>query len=267
MNYLKLYARFIIIYLKSITEYRFSFFMDLFIQVFSYTVTYIGIWVMLNKFNNINGWNYDEIMFLFNFDLFSYGLCGLFFFSPVRSLEGMVKQGTFDSILIKPMNTFVHLIFRQFNHAFIGHVILGLIVFSLCLGKLNIIWTFAKLFWFVVFIIGAMLIQSALMIITGTLSFWFITSNAIVDTTIYGIRRFINYPITIYSRWVQLILTFIIPYAFVNFYPAQYFFSNKKDVLFHEYLQYGTPIVGIILFLISVALWNLGVNRYQSTGS
>ncbi len=263
---IKLYGRFIIIHLRSMMEYRFTFFMNTFTWVFVYTINYLGIWIILNRFHSINGWGFYEVVFLFNLNLFSYGVGGLFFWSPMRSLGGMVRDGTFDSVLIRPMNPFLHLVSKRFMHHFLGHIVLGAIVFAICFKNLVIEWTIVKALWFFLVIFGASLIQSSLMIITGTVSFWFVKSASVVDTMIYGLRDFLRYPISIYDKWVQAVLTFVVPYAFVNFYPAR-LFLNKTDGLFHPLLGYGTPIVGVILFLLAYKFWCFGIKHYQSTGS
>ncbi|QUI23840.1 ABC-2 family transporter protein [Vallitalea pronyensis] len=267
MYYLNLYSRYIIVYLKSKIEYRFSFFMDIFVQIFTYIINYASIWLILNKFSDILGWSFYEIMFLYNLNLFTYGLCGLFFWSPMRALGTMIQQGTFDSLLIRPMNPFLNLICKQFNHAFIGHIILGLIVFSISLNKLQIIWNFKFIILFMLIIIGGVLIQASMMIITASISFWFVKSTALTDTIIYGFRDFVNYPINIYNKFIKIILTFVIPYAFVNFYPVQYFLNIKENVVYHQLFIYGTPLIGIITFAMSLLIWKFGMNRYQSTGS
>jgi len=32
-------------------------------------------------------------------------------------------------------------------------------------------------------------------------------------------------------------------------------------------LQYGTPIVGLVMFFMAYQFWKIGVNKYESTGS
>jgi len=102
---------------------------------------------------------------------------------------------------------------------------------------------------------------------TCTISFWIVQSLAIRDIFIHGIRRFVDYPISIYHRSIQVLVTFVIPFAFVNFYPVQYLLGGKDEVLFHPALQYGTPFVGIVLFVLAYRFWKIGINNYQSTGS
>jgi len=83
----------------------------------------------------------------------------------------------------------------------------------------------------------------------------------------YGaMKKFINYPISLYNKFIQIFLTFVLPYAFINFYPAQ-LLLNKKDYIFHPALQYATLPLGVLLFIISYRFWLYGINRYQGTGS
>jgi ABC-type uncharacterized transport system permease subunit len=64
--------------------------------------------------------------------------------------------------------------------------------------------------------------------------------------------------LTIYNRFVRILLTSFIPYAFVNFYPSQFFLHKSGEALFSPLLQYATPIVGVLLFLISFKIWIVG---------
>lgn len=267
MNLLKLYYRFLVVYFKSLMEYRLSFFMDIFIQITTYGSTYLGIWIVMSRFETIGGWTYYEVIFLYTLNLLSYGICSLFVWSPMRALQWMVQRGDFDGILIKPMNPLVHLIFRQFNQHFLGHILLSAVVFSICFRYLDITWSFLNVSYFILAILGGALIQAALLILSGSMSFWFVKSNSITDTMIYGFRGFLDYPITIYNKWIQIFLTFIIPYGFVNFYPSQYFLDKEGTGLFHPIFQFATPVIGLGLLILSLFVWGRGVNKYQSVGS
>jgi len=63
-----------------------------------------------------------------------------------------------------------------------------------------------------------------------------------------------------------LIISFVIPLAFMNYFPSQVFLG-RSDYIFSPALGYMTPIVGITLFLIALKFWNFGIRHYQSTGS
>ena len=95
---LQLIKSFYVLLFKSKLEYRFNFFMEIFINLFTYVIDFAVIWVILEKFKTINGWSYYEVVFVYNMNLFSYGMACLFFYIPMRNLESMVKSGDFESL-------------------------------------------------------------------------------------------------------------------------------------------------------------------------
>ena len=133
--------------------------------------------------------------------------------------------------------------------------------------KLGIAWTPASVFWFIVVLMGATLVQASLMTIPAILAFWFTRSRNLGWLTIGVTHRFMQYPITIYGKFIRIFLTFAIPFAFVSFYPSLYFLNKESLSIFHPLVQYLTPIVGLALFAFTMFLWNQGRKRYQSTGS
>ena len=264
---MKLYLRFIGAYLKSLAEYRFLFIMDMFLQIVTYALELAGIWILLDKFNLLMGWTFDELLLVYLFDLCSYSLAGMFVKHPMLDMETMVRSGTFDGILTKPINPLFHVIARQFQHGFIGHLTMCLCLFPYCFARLGITLGVQGLLCFLAVLLGATLIQASFMIMAGSMSFLIVRSQAVVEAFIYDMRRIVKYPVSIYPVALQVGLTFVVPYAFVNFYPAQLFLSRHADTLLHPALVFLTPAVGLMMIFLSVQLWNLGVSRYQSTGS
>lgn len=267
MDALKLYARFIPAYFKSKNEYGFYFYADFLAFSIINLANYLVIWVMFEAFPSINGWSYYEVLFLYTMNLFTYGVAGVFFFFQLREMETMVQEGTFDSILIRPVNPFIHIVIRTFGHFFLGDVVIGIVMFAVCFKALHLEFTFVSAIGFGAVLLGAILIQAAFMIVTGAASFWFIKSNALTNVVLFGLRSFLNYPISIYGKGIQMLLTFIVPYAFVNFYPSQLFLQKKGDLLFHPVLQFATPAVGLLLFWLSYRIWAAGINKYQGAGN
>jgi ABC-2 type transport system permease protein len=267
MRILKLYARFIPIYLKSKTEHGFGFYADFVGFTMNHLVSFLVIWVMLQRFNTINGWGLYEILLIYTMNMFTYSFAAVFFIFQMRDLEEMIHQGTFDGILTKPVHPFFHIVIRTFGHFFLGDILISIIMFVICFNALDLHFTITSLLYFIAMMIGGILIQASFMVLTGAMSFWFIRSSAISNMVLYSLRGFVDYPISIYNRFVRIILTFIIPYAFVNFYPVQLFLHKPGEALFNPLLQYATPIVGILFFLMSFKIWSVGVNKYQGTGS
>jgi ABC-2 type transport system permease protein len=255
-------------YLKSMVEYRPAFVMDILVPIVIYLMAYLGIWIMLDKFKMIQGWTLYEVMLLFNFNLFTYALASFIFrIAFFQEIQEMVRMGNFDIALVRPVNSFVYVLMGRPHAGYFGQMSLATVIFILCFSNLDIEFTPIKILFFIAAIIGGTLIQSSLWIFGGTLSFWIVLTNTISGTLLGSCRDFIDYPISIYSKFVQVMLTFILPLAFINFFPASYLLDKSGETLFHPALQYGTPIAGIVMFALAYGFWTIGVNKYESTGS
>lgn len=252
-------------------EYKFAFFIELLANVVLCWTFYLGIKIVFERFHYINGWSFYEVMFLYSMNLITASISGMFVWAPMTRLSTEVHLGNFDAILIKPMNPLLHLIFRQFQHTFIGWIGIAIAIFINCVLHLDIAWNFFKIFWLIVVFISGILINSSFLILTGSVSFWFVKNVEVVglfnNQESSSFRTAIDFPISIYNKFFQLFFTFIVPYAFINFYPATYFLNKSDNLLFHPVLQFCTPVVGILVFGIAYLIWSIGINQYSSTGS
>lgn len=267
MHYLSLYLEFIKLRIMEVAEYRKAFIAGIFAQFAAYGAEFLLIWVLINRFESINGWSPFEVMMLYALNLGSYAIAGSLFFNTTTNLSMSVKNGTFDEVLTKPVNSFFYVICRDFNSAYISHFLLSAIVFIVCVTQLGIQFSIAHGLFLAVTLIGAVLIQSAGFIITSVPAFWIVESSGLRQIFFFDARSFIRYPISIYNKVIQVVMTFVLPYAFINFYPAQYFLGKEDFMLFHPMFQYLCPVVGLALFAVAYRFWFIGLNRYQGTGS
>ncbi len=267
MHLIKLYIQFVFIYFKSLIEYRAYFLIDIFLQTTIFGSSMALIWVLANRFQTVGGWNVYELLLLYNLNMFSYGVAGFIFWAPMQQLDSSIRQGTFDSMLIYPINPLIHLCFRNIAIQNVGNFILGAVVFTICFQKLQIVWSIAKIIWFMIVILSGSLIQLCLMIMVGASAFWLQRSNGVTNITFMCIKNFLDYPLKIYDVGIQFFLTFVVPYSFVNYYPAQYFLDRSGDYLFHPLLQFAAPFVSIAFLVITLQVWKIGLCRYESAGS
>ena len=108
-------------------------------------------------------------------------------------------------------------------------------------------------------IVGALII-GAINTIFSISSFWTYRSNEVI-WSFYRMYTFTEYPITIYNKFIRILITVILPFAFVSYYPTMAYLG------LNTYMIYLSPIVAIILWIIAVKLWNLALNKYRSTGT
>ncbi len=244
-------------------EYRGAFLIGLLAQGLAYVAEFTVIWVLVNRFGTLGGWGWEEVAFLYALNLMSYAIGAAFTYSQTE-LENMVQKGTFDNLLTRPINPYLNLAAQQFNVGYIGHIVVSIGILVWALGNLDVAWSLWNGFFVVLALIGASFIQAAIMTLLGAWSFIFVRA-----TFLFGfagtLRTFITYPITIYSAAIQVVLTVVIPFAFVNFYPAAVLLDQDGQ-LFPGWIGWLTPLVGALVFLLSYRVWMGGVNRYSGAG-
>ena len=246
-------------------EYRLNFWTD-FMSFFITTIaSYAYVWIIMSRFPVINGWSFYEVMVLVSLYQISWGACGVFIRSPLLTVEHLVRDGKFDNVLTKPIPTLVHVILMKFNHIWFGNIIIGLVVLTVSLRELGIRLAAGDVIWLTVTLLCGVMIMSGLIIMIGTLNFRFIRAGGIGESIFRNFTEFIRYPITIYPKVIQLLLT-VVPFAFINFYPA-HLFLDRGDATFAPALRYGGPPVAVGTLVMGILLWNASIKRYQSTGS
>ena len=267
MYYFDLYIEFIKIRIQSISEYRGSFLSGILAQFLSYGADITLIWIMVNQFQTISGWGPFEVMFLYSLNLISYSISAFFLFNPCQELSRMIRNGEFDEVLIRPINSLLYLLTRSFNPAYVSHVSLSIITIIICFMNLNINLDQVDFLFLLIIIISGAMIQGSVFLITTIPVFWIIDGNNIMGLFYYNLKEFIRYPLSIYNKFIQVLLTVIIPYGFISFYPAQLILKKNDFLMFSSIIKYLSPVVGFILVLIAVYFWNIAVMHYESTGS
>lgn len=267
MGYVTLYWAFIKIKLYGAAEYRGAFWMQFFSKASVWTADIVLIWILVDKFQTIAGWGPYEVMLLYAFNLASYSLAGIFLFHPCTKLPARIQSGEFDEILTRPMNPFLYLITRDFSTGYFSNLTVAGTVMAVCFIQLGIRFEPADVLFFTGVLLGGALIQGAAFLFASVPSFWMVQNNGLFQLVLFELKDFIRYPISAYHKLVQIVLTLLVPYAFINFYPVQYFLHKNDFLMFHPGFQYLTPVVGIVLFGLAYRFWCFGIRHYTSTGS
>jgi len=261
---IQLFSKLVRLLLKERMEYRADFILSAFAQIIAYAGDYIVIWLFMQKFNTIAGWTWPEIAFLYSLGLFTYALGASFSFVQMRELESQVKQGTFDSILIKPVNPYLYLVSRGFNLAYIAHIAISGSVLVWAILKMNISWGIGSYLYLAVVMISGAMIHAGILTAIGAVSFKWVRTNFLFNL-FFRLKEFISYPLPIFGTFIQIILTVVVPLAFVNFYPASYLLSNDAALL-PQWAMWVVPAVGPLCYWAGYKFWMHGVNKYQGAG-
>lgn len=265
MDFIAVYLKYIECFFKSRTEYKISFILGIFSNFYSYLITYISFWVIVKYFNFVGGWNYEEMCLLYGLNLLSYSMAGMVFW-PLLGLEREIANGSLDVCLTKPMGIIQQIICKNFADTFIGQFIVASIFTIMSLIKLEIRYHILKIIYLLLSLLGGFLLHGAAMIFFGTLSFWLKRSLPLADLLYLDLKNFTQYPIHIYPKIVQFILTFILPLSLVNYYPCL-LILNKYKTIFDIIFSIISPIWCLLLFFLSIKFFYVGIKKYNGAGS
>ncbi len=265
--YIKLFFTFFKLNLKAQMEYRINFIMSIF-YILILQLGNIGlIWVVLDSFQALRGWTFGEIAFLVGLRLLSHGLFTLFLPEIHWGLSNYIVRGEFDRFLLKPINPLFLLITNSILLNGITDFSSGIVILLIATKSLGLSWTFSNLLMLLVVVFSGLLIELSAYLATSSVSFWVTNLQTLNFITFQFHEQYILYPVSIYGKPIQYFLTFIVPFAFINFYPSAYFLNKPSSLLFHPYFVYITPMVALISFSVAYLIWKRGILAYQSTGS
>ncbi|WP_342481778.1 ABC-2 family transporter protein [Paenibacillus sp. FSL L8-0340] len=266
MGIVQIYLKLINISMKSRMQYRTDFLTGILgILVFNaINISLIGI--IVTRFVHLNGWSIWELVFLYSLWILGHSIFSLLFWQ-LTSMEEYLINGTFDQFLTRPISPLVQLLGREIQYLGIGDAIIGILGITLAYYNLGLDWSFFEFIYFLVSVLSGTGIEVAIFWMIACISFW--TGRSMTASTVlWRINSMVQqYPIDIFGKWFQIVVTGIIPVAFMNFYPS-IALLGKTDAYDHpNWINYMSPIVAIVLLLIASKIWSLALKRYSSSGN
>lgn len=260
LDNISLYFSLLKVSLKEILIYRIDCIVGIFSQVIVQLVSLIFIFVVFQNTENIAGWNFKQILLLFAITRIPIGIAGYCFDGLYDIGPKYIRNGDFDKILLRPVHPLISIIGDSREFVAIADFALGLGMTTWLLIQLSIpitVLLIAKIIFFS--IVGALII-GAINTIFSISSFWTYRSNEFI-WSFFRMYTFTEYPIAIYNKFIRILITVILPFAFVSYYPTMAYLG------FNTYMIYLSPVVAVVLWIIAVKLWNLALNKYRSTGT
>jgi ABC-2 type transport system permease protein len=266
MTGVQLYFRLLQISLLSRLQYRANFAVGI-LGLIVWNVINLGlIGILVTRFTSLNNWTVWELVFLYCLWILGYSLYGLFF-SHINQLEEYLIEGSFDQILIRPASPLVQILGREFQYVEVANLLVGIIGTSLAYIQLGLHWDIWKWCFFSMAMISGAIIALGINLLIACSAFWTGRSRGtfFIVQQFYGLVH--QYPLDIFGRAFRLIVTGLIPVAFMNYYPALILLNKLDRTGSAWWLSYLSPVVALVLVGIVSGVWRLGLRQYTSSGS
>jgi ABC-2 type transport system permease protein len=169
--------------------------------------------------------------------------------------------------LLRPRSTILQLLGAELTLKRIGRFSQGFVILIWSLSTLQITLNLPNIWLLSTSLIGGIALFLGIVVIAATLTFWTIDSLEIMNILTYGGVETAQYPLAIYSKWLQRFFTYIVPLACVNYFPLLAILGKEKELAIPQWFCYLSPMLGIVFLIVAIALWKVGERYYCSTGN
>ncbi|MBN1963094.1 MAG: ABC-2 family transporter protein [Anaerolineae bacterium] len=238
--------------LASNMEYRVSFLSQVFGMMINNGIYFVFWLLFFDRFEEIRGYQMDEIFMLFAVITFSYGLAYTFAGNATRVAE-LIAQGRLDYYLALPRPVLPHLVFSRMGQSTIGDLTFGVIAY-LFTGRFDL----PSLALFVVSSLLVAVIFIAFAVTIGSFAFFLGNASLLSRQLMNVLLTFSLYPFGLFQGVVRLILLTLVPAAFVGAVPVQVVQAFDLGAL--------ALLAGVTCLMVCVMLgmFRLGLRRYES---
>jgi ABC-2 type transport system permease protein len=139
-------------------------------------------------------------------------------------------------------------------------------LFAITLARFQTAWTPLRLTYLVAGVLGGTLVEAAIQTVVSTSAFrgtagqvWFLWVDDLFAT-------FANYPLKILPLGGQLLLTYVLPIAFIAYLPAAVVTGHAGEAGVPMWLVYASPLAGPVLFVAARRCWNWALRHYEVVG-
>ena len=259
--YSRLYRKILIQDLKTKMSYRADFVISMIGMIMTNISGFVTFYILFRNFPTINGWDYYHMLFLYGFSLVALTPVQCFFDNN-WNLRFHVTSGDFIKYCFRPVNVFFYFMSEVFDVKGLGQLVFGVGTLVYSWYHIGIPVTVITILKLILFLFTASLFMIALMNTAAATCFW-IKNSGYVMVIMFRFKDFAKYPSSIFNGIFKIIFTFVIPIAFIAYYPSLVILEPGNVPL----LSWLSPLLGILFFWLSYKFWMLGVRKYDFTGS
>jgi ABC-2 type transport system permease protein len=251
--------------IRSQLQYRTSFALDF---VGSFLIAFVDFLAVLVIFHNtprLGEWTVHEVAFLYALSSICFALTDLAI-GHLDLFPQLIRDGNFDIALVRPRGTLLQVVASDFQLRRLGKAAQGAIVLVYALTGLHIDWTAGRVALLLVSIPAGVVIFASVWIVFACIAFWTVDGGEFTNAFTYGGNFLAQYPIDIYGTWLRRLLAYLIPLAFVCYFPALYILDKDDPLGLPRVLQFLSPLVAVAGVVVAGSVWRFAVRRYRSAG-
>jgi ABC-2 type transport system permease protein len=232
-----------------------------------FTVTeLLAVLVAVRHVPHLAGWSIVEVVFLFGLSYLAFAFAELLS-AGFDGFHRYVVEGTFDRVLVRPLGAFFQIFASDLALRRVGRASAGVIALAVALPALPVVWTLDRLVVLALGLASGVAIYFAIFVVGAASAFWTTQANEAVNIFTNGGNLITSYPLDIFDGWLRRLITFVVPLAFINYYPALYVLGRSDPLGLPDWARLASPLAAAAALVAASLIWSAGVRRYSSTGS
>lgn len=259
---MKLYKMYITIILNRMFQYKYSLFLAIIGQVLITISGFLGVFFLMDRFHMIIGYTTDEVILCFSITLLAYSFAECFF-RGFDQFNKLLQSGDFDRFLLRPRSLIIQILGSRFEITRVGRILQSIVLMIYVISTKSVIsWTILNFLLLCMMMISGTILFACLFIIQASLTFYTIENIEIFNILTDGIREFGKYPVNVYGDFILKIMTFLVPFALIQYYPFLLLIGKSTNFIYMLF-----PIFALFFIIPTYLAWIRGVRNYSSAGS
>ena len=261
-----IWRRLVAAQIRSQFQYRVSFALE---TVGMFLFAFMDLFAILVIFHNVPqlaGWSSAEVVFLYGTAMLAFSLTDLVI-GHLDLFPQTIRDGTFDLVLVRPRGTLLQVVAADFQIRRLGKVAQSAIVLVAALVVVDVDWTIDRALLLPTMVVAGALIYGGVWVAAICVAFWTVEGREAANAFTYGSSFLAQYPINVYAAWLRRFFAFVIPAAFVSYFPSLHVLGKDDPLGLPRLLQFASPVVALVTCVVAGLVWRFAVRHYRSTGS
>jgi ABC-2 type transport system permease protein len=238
--------------------YRFNFALSMFMTLCFNLFFPLATILIYNSGASFPGWSFFEVLLIQTIFTLSLGFACVFFSNVLWSTMQYIREGSFEVVLLRPVNPLFFLIASNFDTGSFGLLIGGGVMFGIAIAHTGVASAAAIAQFLFLFAAGFAVMTGFQLIMAATSFKW--VGNSRLPDILDSIITFGKYPVTIFPKAVRTIAVFIIPVSMIGFFPASALLGRLDTFVL-------ISIVPCVLFMFfGIWLYQYMVRLYEGVG-
>lgn len=260
------YRRLVGARIRSQLQYRLSFALTMIGQTLTAFLDFAVILVIFGRIDALGHWSVAEVAFLYAMSSVTFGLAEIAI-GQIDSLPRMIRLGELDVMLVRPLGSLLQVICSDFPLRRLGRTFQGAAVLVYALVAVDVDWTPGRVAMLPLMVMSGVVIFCGVWIAFASIAFWLVDSTEVANAFTHGGTFMSQYPVDVFGSWLRRFVIFVVPVAFVGYFPALYVLGKDDSLGLPKALQFASPLAAAVSAVGGWIVWQAAVRRYRSTGS